>query len=119
MKQKCFEETLSYVYVIEFQKRIPNTPLLLTLKYNCKISTPEVVNRYIRYEELVTFAILSAINFDVKEINERVTELLDKMSERIYTRVDSIKNCDNREIDECFLPENFNTLNPANLPPHE
>ena len=37
----------------------------------------------------------------------------------VYTSVDSIDNCDNREINEGLLPEYLNTLNPANLPPHE
>ena len=51
LKQKCFGETLSYVYVIEFQKRgLPHMHLLLTLKHNCKISTPDAVNRYISAE---------------------------------------------------------------------
>ena len=47
-KQKLFVDPLSYVYVIEFQKRgLPHMHLLLTLKHNCKISTPDDVNRYI------------------------------------------------------------------------
>ena len=50
-KQKCFGNTLSYVYVIEFQKRgLPHMHLLLTLKHNCKIFTPDDVNRYISAE---------------------------------------------------------------------
>ena len=53
LKQKCFRGTLSYVYVIEFQKRgLPHMHSLLTLKHNCKISTPDVVNRYISAEIL-------------------------------------------------------------------
>ena len=50
-KQKCFGDPLSYVYVIEFQKQgLPHMHLLLTLKHNCKISTPDDVNRYISDE---------------------------------------------------------------------
>ena len=51
LKQKCFGETLSYLYVIEFQKSgLPHMHLLLTLEHNCKISTPDVGNRYISTE---------------------------------------------------------------------
>ena len=56
LKQKCFGETLLLRYcvlcnIIEFQKRgLPHMHLLLTLKHNCKISTPVVVNRYISAE---------------------------------------------------------------------
>ena len=64
-------------------------------------------------------AILSARNLDVEEINKRVVELFDKTTERIYTSVDSIDNCDNGDINEGLLPECLNTLNPANLPPHK
>ena len=46
-------------------------------------------------------------------------ELFDETSYRIYTSVDSIENCDNRDINQGLLPENLNTLNPANLRPHE
>ena len=51
LKQKSFGETLSYVHVIQFQKRgLPQMHLLLTLKHNCKISTLDAVNRYISAE---------------------------------------------------------------------
>ena len=71
MKQKCFGETLSYVYAIEFQQRgLPHMHLLVTLKYNCKISTPDAVNRYISYEELAKSAIFSAKNVVFEEINK-------------------------------------------------
>ena len=73
-----------------------------------------------RYEKLANSAILCAKNLDVEEINRRVVELFNKTNERIYTSVDSIKkNCDNGDINEGLLPEYINTLNPANLPPHE
>ena len=46
-------------------------------------------------------------------------KLFDKTTERIYTSVDSIENFDRGDVHEGLLPEYLNTLNPANLPPHE
>ena len=46
-------------------------------------------------------------------------ELFDETSLSIYASFDSIENCDNRNINEGLLPEYLNTLNPANLLPHE
>ena len=46
-------------------------------------------------------------------------KLFNKTTKRIYTSLDSIENCDNGDINEGFLPEYLNTLNTANLPPHE
>ena len=63
--------------------------------------------------------ILSARNLDVEEINKPVFKLFNKTTKRKYTSVDSIENCDNGEINEGLLPENLDTMNPANLPPHE
>ena len=42
-----------------------------------------------RYEELANFAIFSAWNLDVKEINRRVVEFFNKTTERTYTSIDS------------------------------
>lgn len=72
-----------------------------------------------QYEQIAKSAILSARNVDVEEINKRVVQLFDCTSERIYTSVDSIENCDNGDINEVLSPEYLNTLNPANLPPHQ
>lgn len=41
------------------------------------------------YEEMSKCAILSARNVDIDEINEQVTDLLDKSTEHIYTAIDS------------------------------
>ena len=72
-----------------------------------------------RYEELANSAALSVRNIDVEEINRWVVELFDKTTKRNNSSVDSLENCDNRDINEGFLPEYLNTLNPENLPPHE
>ncbi|XP_044012567.1 uncharacterized protein LOC122855319 [Aphidius gifuensis] len=72
-----------------------------------------------RYDELTTVAVLSARNVDVDEINNRVVELLDKGSEKIYTSIDSTENCDNGDIEDAILPEYLQSLNPPNFPPHE
>jgi len=48
VKQKFFGEVAAFVYVIEFQKRgLPHVHMLITLKYNFKITTPQIVNKYI------------------------------------------------------------------------
>ena len=60
-------------------------------------------------------AVLSVQTLDVEEINKRIVELFDETTRRIYTCVDSIKNCNNGEINEGLSPENLNTLSP----PHE
>ena len=70
------------------------------------------------YEKLANSAILSARSLDVEEINKRVVKLFDKTTERIYTSVDSIGNCDNGDINEWIL-EYLNTLHPENSPPNE
>lgn len=50
-KQKYFGEVAAYVYVIEFQKRgLQDIHMLVTLKQNYKIRSPEVVDRYIAAE---------------------------------------------------------------------
>ncbi|XP_043481359.1 ATP-dependent DNA helicase pfh1-like [Leptopilina heterotoma] len=72
-----------------------------------------------KYGNLSKVAILEARNIDVEEINCRVVELLDKNTEEIYTSVDSVKNCDNGEINDGLLPEYLNTLNPPNFPSYE
>ncbi|XP_046745540.1 uncharacterized protein LOC124410885 [Diprion similis] len=51
VKQKVFGEVLAYVYVIEFQKRgLPHIHILITLSQNSKITTSDVVDRYISAE---------------------------------------------------------------------
>ena len=60
------------------------------------------------YGELANYAILSARNLDVEEINKRVVELFDKTTEIVYTSIDTIENCDNGDINEGLLPEYLN-----------
>ncbi|XP_043468035.1 uncharacterized protein LOC122502175 [Leptopilina heterotoma] len=51
VKQKLFGEVQAYVYVVENQKRgLPHVHLLITLKPNFKITTPEVVDKFISAE---------------------------------------------------------------------
>ena len=47
-KKFFFGEIVAYVYVIEFQKRgLPHIHLLITLKRQFKLTTPNIVNKYI------------------------------------------------------------------------
>ncbi|XP_044011846.1 uncharacterized protein LOC122854854 [Aphidius gifuensis] len=78
----------------------------------------EIMNNK-QFDKLAKCTILSARNVDVDDINIRVVELLDKTTERIYTSINSIKNCENGGIRDALLPEYLETLNPPNLPPHE
>ncbi|XP_033222979.1 uncharacterized protein LOC117176786 [Belonocnema kinseyi] len=71
-----------------------------------------------RYGDLAKVAILSARNIDVEKFNSRVVELFDKTTERIYTSVDSVENCDNEDVTDAILPEYLNTLNPSNFSPY-
>ncbi|KYQ52386.1 ATP-dependent DNA helicase PIF1, partial [Trachymyrmex zeteki] len=51
VKQKFFGEVAAYVYVIEFQKRgLPHVHILITLKQNYKITTVNIVDKYISAE---------------------------------------------------------------------
>jgi len=51
VKQKFFGDIAAFVYVIEFQKRgLPHVHMLVTLKYNFKITTPQIVDKYISAE---------------------------------------------------------------------
>ncbi|KYN28107.1 hypothetical protein ALC57_02481 [Trachymyrmex cornetzi] len=51
VKQKFFGEIAAFVYVIEFQKRgLPHVHILVTLKYNFKITTPQIVDKFISAE---------------------------------------------------------------------
>ncbi|XP_043463102.1 uncharacterized protein LOC122501545 [Leptopilina heterotoma] len=77
------------------------------------------VIRQKQFEKLSKMAILSARNVDVDDINKAVVELLNPETEKIYTSVNSTKNCDNGEMGEALLPEYLETLNPPCLPPHE
>lgn len=73
-----------------------------------------------RYRAFGNYAILSARNVDVDEINQRVINLLDESTERFYTSVDTIDSTDNTEgINEVVTTEYLNILNPTFLPPHE
>ncbi|XP_014213608.1 uncharacterized protein LOC106643121 [Copidosoma floridanum] len=73
-----------------------------------------------KFEEMSNCAILSARNVDFNDINEQVTDLLEKTYERIYTGIDSTENCDNGKLDSgSLLPEYLNSLNPSSLPPYK
>ncbi|XP_063994425.1 uncharacterized protein LOC135171800 [Diachasmimorpha longicaudata] len=65
-----------------------------------------------KFDEFANVAILSARNIDVEEINNRVVEHFDKTTEKIYTSIDSVKNCDNGDISDAILPEYLNSLSP-------
>ena len=71
------------------------------------------------YIKSINYAILSARNADINEINEKVVNLLDEASEKIFTSTDSTDNCDNTGFDDVLQPEYLNTLNPVSLPPYE
>ena len=71
------------------------------------------------YRRSIGYAILSARNSDINEINEKVVQLLDETTETIYTSIDSTENCDNIGFNDALLPEYLNTLSPPSLPPHE
>ncbi|XP_063991156.1 uncharacterized protein LOC135169788 [Diachasmimorpha longicaudata] len=72
-----------------------------------------------RYGDFAKVAILSARDIDVDEINDRVIDLLDRKTQKIYTGIDSVENCDNGDISHDILPEYLHTLSPPNFPPYE
>ncbi|XP_058789934.1 ATP-dependent DNA helicase pif1-like [Phymastichus coffea] len=73
-----------------------------------------------KFDDLSHCVILSARNVDVDDMNNKITDLLDKTTERIYTGTDSTENCDNGNMDhEVLLPEYLISLNPPNFPPHK
>ena len=71
------------------------------------------------YEQLANSAILSARNLHVEKIINGLWNYSTKHLKEYIKSLDSIENCDNRDINEGLLPEYLNTLNPANLRPHE
>ena len=51
IKKKFFGDVAAYVYVIEFQKRgLPHMHLLITLTHAYKITTPNIVDKFISAE---------------------------------------------------------------------
>lgn len=72
-----------------------------------------------KFDEIFECAILSARNADVNELNERVVQLLDTTTERIYTSIDTVENNDSNSFNEIILPEYLNSLSPPSLPLHE
>ena len=44
------------------------------------------------------FSNITARNVDVNELNQDVVSLLDRYTERIYTKIDSIDNCDDNGL---------------------
>jgi len=51
IKQKFCREVAAFLYVIEFKKcGLPHVHMLITLKYNFKITTPQIVDKYISAE---------------------------------------------------------------------
>ena len=45
--------------------------------------------------------------------------MLDEATEKIYTSIDSIENCDNTRFNDTLPPEYLNTSSPPSLPPYE
>ena len=72
-----------------------------------------------KYKAASRCTILSARNVDVNEISQKVDDLLNVATERIYTGVDSAESNDNEEICEALLAEYLNSLAPNSLPPYE
>lgn len=72
-----------------------------------------------KYTDAVNYAILSPRNDDVYNLNEKVVDLLDETTEKIYTSLDSTENCDNGALSDSLSPEYLNSLNPSSLPPYE
>ena len=72
-----------------------------------------------QYRKAIDYAILAPRNADVDDINDRVLNLLDETTEKIFTSIDSTENCDNSTFNEAIPPEYLNTLTPKSLPPHE
>ncbi|XP_051163765.1 ATP-dependent DNA helicase pif1-like [Leptopilina boulardi] len=72
-----------------------------------------------KFDEISECAILSARNADVNELNERVVQLLDTTTERIYTSIDTVENNDSNSFNEIILPEYLNSLSPPSLLLHE
>lgn len=70
------------------------------------------------YDTLSQIAILSPRNVDVDDINNKVVELLDELTEVLYESIDSTENCDNGDLNASILTEYLHTLNPPNFPPH-
>ena len=62
---------------------------------------------------------MSPRNEEVNELNNKVVDLFDESTEKIFTSIDSVKNCDNAALSESLLPEYFNTLNPSSLSSYE
>lgn len=71
-----------------------------------------------KFTDMTKSAIISARNADVEEIFKKIVDLLDIATEKTYTNVDTIENCDNGEIGDAILPEHLITLNPPNFPPY-
>jgi len=73
-----------------------------------------------QYQIMANYVILSARNVDVEEINEKVINLLDETTERVYTSIDTLETTgDNQDIYEAILIEYLNSLNPICLPPYK
>jgi len=73
-----------------------------------------------QYKIMTNYVILSARNVDVDEINEKVVNLLDETTERVYTSIDTLETTgDNQDIHEIILIEYLNSLNPLCLPPYK
>ena len=51
MSGKIFGNILAYVYTIEFQKRgLPHAHMLFVLDYKNKLTSPEMIDKYITAE---------------------------------------------------------------------
>lgn len=71
------------------------------------------------YDDLANTVILSCRKEDVNELNQKVVNLLDVETEKVYYAMDSFNNCDNGELNHILQTEHLNALNPMSLPPYE
>ena len=72
------------------------------------------------FEEFANTAILTARNIDVDEWNEKVLDLLDESTEKVFYRIDSIDDSEQNDyVSRIVLAKFLNTLEPRSLPPHK
>ncbi|XP_058790183.1 ATP-dependent DNA helicase PIF1-like [Phymastichus coffea] len=106
---------------------INDTDNNIQLPHHCILPSNECIVQNIfgklikdkKFDEISHCAILSARNADVDDMNNKITDLLDKTTEHIYTGIDSTESCENGKMGEVLLLEYRNSLNPPNFPPHK
>ena len=73
-----------------------------------------------KFKTAAKYAIFSARNADVNNLNQKVVDLLGESTEKIYTSIDSTEiTGENNDINEAIRPEYLNSLDPPCPPPHE